>query len=51
MVAPRTRAEVSDQLAQMEAINTDKPSMRVRPQGPGETNKAQLALSLRGSLW
>ena len=51
MVAPRTRAEASGQLAQMEAINTDRPGTRFRPRGPGETSKARLALSLRGSLW
>lgn len=51
MVAPRTRAEASGQLAQMEAINTDRPGTRFRAHGPGETSKARLALSLRGSLW
>lgn len=48
MVAPRTRAEASGQPARMEAINTDRPGTRFRPQGPGETSKARLALSLRG---
>lgn len=31
MVALRARAEASGQLAQMEAINTDRPGTRFRP--------------------
>lgn len=50
MVAPRARAEASGQLAQMEAINTDRPGTRFRQQGPGETSKARLAFVLGGSV-